>query len=185
MKTISDIKERLQKPVVFVGMMGSGKSHVGLVFARHLDLSFHDSDKIVEKRAGCSVSEIFEQFGEDKFRSAEQNAIFELLKNGPAVISTGGGALLNAGIRHAIQEKAISIWLKADISTLADRVGADPKRPLLAGKDPSEVLADLMKVRIPLYEQADITIDTTGLAVEKTVEASINGLCEFLNKDRF
>lgn len=177
MKDVIDfLRANLQKPVVLVGMMGSGKTHVGGKLASKLELPFFDSDKIVEEKAGCSVSEIFEKFGEDKFRAAEKRAVLETILAGGCVLATGGGAVLDDETRSAIRDSAISIWLKTDIAESLRRMEKNDDRPLLKGDDREKILRDLMEKRAPYYAQADIQIETGASGVEKTLESLIKAL---------
>ncbi len=177
---IEQIKLKLSKPIALVGMMGAGKSHIGSALSQSLDLEFFDSDKEIEDKAGQSVADIFENFGETKFRDAEQNTILELLGRKPCVIATGGGAFVNDEIRAALLDKAIVIWLDADIDTLWQRVQKSKVRPLLHTEDPRARLQTLLEQRNPLYGQAHIHIDTSGQTRQPDV---IKALYEFLNAD--
>jgi len=145
--------------LVFVGMMGCGKSAIGRMVAAALAVEFHDSDAEIEKAADMSVAEIFEKFGEEEFRRGEQKVIERLLGEGPLVLALGGGAFLNPETRSIIAERATSIWLTADIDVLLARVNRKPgKRPLLARGDPGEILAELSKARSPIYALADLEV---------------------------
>lgn len=148
------------KTIALVGMMGAGKSSVGRRLAKALDLPFRDADEAVEEAAGRTISEIFAQLGEPAFRDGERRVIARLLEEPPHVLATGGGAFVNAHTRALIKEKAVSVWLKADIPVLVKRVGKRNNRPLLAGKDPAEVLSRLAEERYPAYAEADIVVET-------------------------
>lgn len=179
---IDVIKNKLSKPIVLVGMMGSGKSHVGSLLSRSFEIDFYDTDKVVESRAGCSVKDIFEKFGEERFRAAEQNTILDLLrKEKVCIIATGGGALVNPETLREVKAMSISVWLKADLETLVHRVSGNKKRPLLNNRNAKDVLLNLMKEREQFYAHADLHIETDPHSVETTVERSIKALCDFLN----
>jgi shikimate kinase len=153
----------MRKPdqtLVLVGMMGAGKSSVGRRLAAVLDMPFRDADAEIEDAAGCSVSEIFERFGEAQFRAGERKVIARLLDESPCVLAAGGGAFMDAETRAAIQEKAISIWLKAPIDLLLDRVSRKDSRPLLKTQNPRQTLERLAKEREPVYAQADLTVES-------------------------
>lgn len=180
---IGFIKAQLKMPVVLCGMMGTGKSHVGRELAKVLGLEFKDSDSLVEERAGRSIADIFESYGEKKFRESEQKVILQLLEQPPQVISTGGGAVMTPGVMEAINQKSISVWLKTDIPHILERVSGGEKRPLLKEKDPEKVLADLMEKRVPYYARADIHIETTQGDVRKTLSSLTRALSAFLKKD--
>jgi shikimate kinase len=164
------------RSVVLVGLMGAGKSSVGRRLAQTLDLPFFDADDEIERAAGCSVSEIFAQMGEGAFRDGERRVIARLLDGPPHVLATGGGAFMNPETRALIAEKAISIWLKADLDVLVRRVGRKPGRPLLHGRDPRQVLQDLAKLREPAYALADITVDSAEAPHSAAVHAVIEAL---------
>lgn len=182
---MENIKDELRTPIVLVGMMGAGKSHVGSALARQLDLEFFDSDKLVEERAGCSVSEIFERFGEEKFRESEKNVILNLLNGPPCVVATGGGAIANEETLHAIKEKSLSVWLNPDIDILVERVDGRGGRPLLDGQSPKEKLSELLDKRKAMYAQADITLDIHEDNKAETMKRLIKLLSEQLNSARF
>lgn len=154
------IKTNLSKPIVLVGMMGAGKTHIGRLLAKNLELEFHDSDSLIEEKAGMPVPEIFEVFGEDKFRSSEELTILDLLEKPPCVIATGGGAVMNEAVLKALQERSISLWLDADIEDIYERIKDHKNRPLLQTENPKETLRILMEERRALYEKAAITVTT-------------------------
>ena len=151
---------RLDKTVVLVGMMGSGKSAVGRRLAQALGLPFRDADSEIEAAAGCSVNEIFSRFGEAGFRAGERKVVARLLAEPPHVLATGGGAFIDAETRKRIKSGAISVWLRADIELLLARVTRKTTRPLLKDGDPRQVLETLMRERAPIYAEADITVES-------------------------
>src|SRR5271154_5592836 len=122
---------RPEKPVILVGLMGAGKTTVGRRLASAVGLPFIDSDQEIVEAAGCSIADIFELYGETIFRDLEQRVLLRLVSSEPCVIATGGGAFINPAIRAAIREKAISVWLKADLDILLERVSRRDTRPLL------------------------------------------------------
>ncbi|MDX1975290.1 MAG: shikimate kinase [Rickettsiales bacterium] len=168
----------LTKPVVLVGLMGAGKSTVGRRLASNLGVAFIDSDQEIVEAAGCSISDIFELYGETIFRDLEQRILLRLLSSQPAVIATGGGAFIQPVIREAVKEKALSVWLKADLDVLVERVSRRDTRPLLRTGDKGLILNKLMEERYPIYEQADITIDSSSGPHETVVDAIIESLRE-------
>ena len=147
-----------RRPLVLVGMMGSGKTSTGRCLARRLGLEFVDADAEIEWAAGMSIAEIFARHGEDYFRDGERRVMARLLGEGPRVIATGGGAYVNEATRARITAGALSIWLKADLDVLWRRVRRRSHRPLLRGADPEGTLHALMESRYPIYERADITV---------------------------
>lgn len=110
------------KTIVLVGLMGCGKTSIGRRLAKRLDLPFCDSDQAVEEAAGCSLKEMYSCFGEDEFRKGEFKVIKRLLNESTCILATGGGSFVTEETRQLIQEKAISVWLKADLETLLARV---------------------------------------------------------------
>lgn len=141
-------------------MMGAGKTTVGRRLAPLLGLAFHDADAEIEKAAGMTVSDLFAVHGERSFREGEARVIKRLLEGAPHVLATGGGAVTNAETRALIAEKALSIWIKADIDTIARRASRRGDRPLLKNGDPRETLKRLISEREPYYAQADIHVDS-------------------------
>lgn len=146
------------RSIVFVGLMGAGKTVIGKQVAAMLSLPFVDSDHEIEAVSRMTVPEIFEAYGEQEFRALEQRVILRVLDNGPQILSTGGGAFINDSTRAAILSQSVSVWLKAELDLLMERVSRRQNRPLLKVADPRAVMADLMAKRYPVYEKADITI---------------------------
>ncbi|THD56874.1 shikimate kinase [Phenylobacterium sp.] len=165
-----------RRTIALVGLMGVGKSSVGRRLASALDLPFRDADSEVEAAAGRSISDIFTDLGEEAFREGERRVIARLLDQEPHVLATGGGAFMNGQTRALIKSNAVSVWLKADLDVLARRVSRKDTRPLLAGKDPLEVLQAQADVRYPAYGEADITVETGDAAHHVTVEQVIRAL---------
>ena len=137
------MKKKLKKPIVLVGMMGSGKSTVGRKLAKKIDLRFYDSDNIIEGREGLSITDIHEYMGQKYFQEKEEETIKEILDYGNIVLSTGGGSFSNPNIRNIIKEKATCIWLDANINTILERVSRRNTRPELIGKNNKEVIQDV------------------------------------------
>jgi shikimate kinase len=155
---IRRLVERLDRPVVLVGMMGVGKSTVGKKLANLLHLDFHDADDAIEEAAQMSVSEIFERFGEPSFRDGEKRVIARLLGGGPSVIATGGGAFAQDETRELILAGGIAVWLDAEVDTIVERVRRKDNRPLLHGGDVREIVTRLKAERAPFYAQAPIHV---------------------------
>jgi shikimate kinase len=172
------IRARLgTRSIALVGMPGSGKSSIGRRLAPRLDLPFVDSDaKIEEAAGGMSIAEIFTKHGEEEFRSLEARVIARLLDDGPSVISTGGGALINAGTRALLHERAITVWLRAEIAVLMRRVRRKTDRPLLAGKDPEETLKKLLSEREALYASSRIVVTSREGPHEAVVESIVESI---------
>ena len=160
----------LTRPLVLVGLMGAGKSKIGRQISIDFDIEFIDTDAEIETIAGMSIAAIFDLYGEEKFREIEAREISKLLKGKPAVISTGGGAYMQEKTRAIINQSGLSVWLKASPETLAERISNTDSRPLLRGKDPVKTLQQLAKERYPLYQEAELVIDTDGLSLAKAIE---------------
>jgi shikimate kinase len=166
------------RPIALVGLMGAGKTTIGRRLALRLGLPFVDADAEIEIASGMTVAEIFERFGEAHFRDGERRVIARLIDGAPKVIATGGGAFVQDDTRALLLERALVIWLDADVPTLVDRVRRRNTRPLLKGKDPGAVLMALAAVRNPLYAEAQIRIASKASPHNDTVEAIITALAE-------
>lgn len=163
-----------------VGMMGAGKTTVGRRLAPRIGVPFFDADNEIEQAAGMSVAELFRRHGEKSFRQGEAKVIERLLDGTPSVIATGGGALLDAETRQHIAEKAVSIWIKADIDTIVRRASRRGTRPLLKTGDPREIIKKLLNERGDYYAAADIHIDTQPGPHINTVNLIIEMLSDYL-----
>lgn len=161
------------RALVLVGLMGAGKTTIGKRLATKLGLPFVDADSEIEAAAGLSIAEIFERYGEAYFRDGERRVIARLLCGEAQVIATGGGAFMNAETRVLIKQRAISVWLDADVTTLVQRVRRRDTRPLLKGRDPMVVLSELAALRNPIYAEADIHIRSDPAPHQATVERII------------
>ena len=157
------------KTIVLVGLMGVGKSCIGRALARLYDLPFSDADAEIESAAGCSIEDIFGLYGEEEFRDGERRVIARLLEQPARVLAAGGGAFMDPRTRDRIRERALSVWLRADIDILLRRVGRRVNRPLLKADAPRAVLERLIAERYPVYAEADITVETTREAPAETV----------------
>ena len=171
----------LRRPLVLVGLMGAGKSKIGRQISTDFEIPFIDTDDEIEKVAGMSIAAIFDLYGEDKFRAIEAREIKRLLEGKPAVISTGGGAYMQQETRQIINQLGLSVWLKAAPETLAGRISNTDSRPLLKGKDPVKVLKELAKQRYPIYQNAELVIDTDGLSLTKAIEKVKTTITSYLN----
>lgn len=165
------------RAIVLIGLMGVGKSTIGKRLAARMALPFVDSDREVETAAGRSIAEIFTNYGEAQFRDGERRVIARLIDGAPKVIATGGGAFMNEETRALILDRAIAVWLDADIDVLADRVRRRPgSRPLLHGRDPRAALAEFATARNPVYALAPIHVRSGPLPHHETVEAIVRAL---------
>lgn len=164
----------LNRSLVLVGLMGAGKTSVGKRLATMLGVPFTNSDHEIVEAAGMSIPEIFSNLGEPAFRDGERRVIGRLLADRPGIIATGGGAFIEPGTRAEIKEHGRSVWLRADVDVLWDRVRDRPGRPLLATANPRATLADLLERRAPIYAEADVTVDSRrGLSHEAMARAII------------
>jgi len=166
----------LERPIVLVGLMGVGKTQLGQHLAEKLGWPFKDSDHEIERVGGLRINEIFDRFGEEKFRELECRVIGEVLSGEPIVLATGGGAFAQAATRDVIQSRAISVWLRANLETLLHRTQHSKHRPLLQTGDPAKVLADLMERRYPIYEHAMLAVDTDNFTRWQTLDVVLDRL---------
>jgi len=154
--------------LVFLGMMGSGKSSIGSLVAKKLKLDFIDVDKEIEKELGQTISKIFETKGEDYFRKYEEKITLKILKINPIVISLGGGAFVNKVIRKEILKNHISFWLNWKIKTLLNRIKNSKKRPIAFNSTENELI-DLIKKRSNIYSKALYEIKCDKLSKSEIV----------------
>ncbi|MGJ4729460.1 shikimate kinase [Luteimonas sp. SDU101] len=147
--------------LVLVGPMGAGKSSIGKRLGQRFGLAFLDADREIEIRTGATIPTIFECEGEAGFRARESATLSDLLSGRGQVIATGGGAVLDAGSRQRMRERAFVVYLQVSLPRQLDRLARDRSRPLIAGDDREQVLRRLALQRAPLYEEvADLRFDT-------------------------
>jgi shikimate kinase len=174
------VRERLgNHPIVLVGLMGAGKSSVGRRLAEKLRFAFVDADHEIEAAAGMTIAEIFAEHGEAYFREGERRVIARLIANGAQVLATGGGAFINDETRARVRDHGVSVWLKADLPLLMKRVMKRQDRPLLKTEDPEAVMKDLIAKRYPLYEQADVTVESRDVQHGQMVNDVIRALVQW------
>ena len=161
-ETARRIKAALDRPLVLIGLMGAGKTRMGGLLGKALGLPFIDADREIEAAAGMTIGDIFAEYGEPAFRDLERRVIRRLLDGERLVLATGGGAVMQPETAELIQEKALTVWLKADLDTLTERTGRNERRPLLKGRDARGVLEELMTARYPVYEKAALHVDSHG-----------------------
>jgi len=166
----------VSRTVALVGLMGAGKSTVGKRLAGVLGRTFYDSDVEIEEAAGLSIPDIFSIHGEPEFRRGERKVLERLLTYKPHVLATGGGAYMDPDTRTLMREKAVTIWLSADLDTLWRRVSKRGHRPLLKSDNPKSVLARLFEERSPIYSEADIIIKSIDGPHSDTVDAIYEAL---------
>jgi len=165
-----------RETIALIGLMGVGKSSIVRRLASALGMPFRDADAEIEAAAGRSIFDIFVQFGEEAFRDGERRVIARLLNEPPHVLATGGGAFADEQTQKLIREKAVSVWLKADLEVLARRIGRRDTRPLIAGKDPLEVLQAQALERYDVFATADVIVETGETAHHVAVDAIIKAL---------
>ena len=168
------------KTIVLVGLMGSGKTSIGKRLAKRLELSFFDSDIEVEQAAGYPIKEIYDIFGEQSFLDGEQRVIKRLLDQPTHVLATGGGSFAYDPTRKIVKEKAISVWLRADIDTLVARVSRRSDRPMFTDSNHHEVLEKLIAERYPVFEEADVHVQTLDEPTNATVDRVIQAMSDFI-----
>jgi len=160
--------------------MGSGKTSIGRRLAARLGIQFIDADTEIEAAAGSSIHDIFELHGEQAFRDGERRVIGRLLDGPVHVLATGGGAFMTDETRARISDSAVSVWLRASLDTLVKRVERSrTRRPLLEAGDSREILSALVDERYPVYEEADIIVETGEGPHEPVVESIVQELRAF------
>lgn len=172
-----------RRSLVFVGLMGAGKTVIGRRVAGILGLPFIDSDHEIETVSRMTVPELFATYGEEEFRALERRVIARLLRHGPQVLSTGGGAFMNEATRRAIARQGVSVWLKADLDTLMHRVAKRQNRPLLNTEDPRAVMQRLMDARYPVYGTAAVTVQSRDEPKEIIAGEVVASLAAFLEEE--
>lgn len=182
--TVADsLKDRARaalgsRNLILVGLMGAGKSSVGRIVASQLAIPFIDSDLEIERVSRMTIPELFAAYGEIEFRALETRVMKRLLKSGPRVVSTGGGAFINDRTRKHIKKGGLSVWLKADLDVLWDRVGKRDTRPLLKTENPKQTLETLMNARYPIYAEADLTVLSRDVRKEIMADEVLKALIE-------
>ncbi len=177
MSLYSGILKYITKPIVIVGLEGSGKTTVGRRLARKLNMPFFDSDQQIINKFGLNITEIYNEKGENFFKEQEHETLKELLQKGQSILSTGGGTFVAKNNFDLIKNHAVSVWIKTDIETVISRIVKKTNRPVLASGDKREILEKLMEERFPVYEKADIQIETS---IELNHMEVVDGIIELL-----
>ncbi|MDI2112317.1 3-dehydroquinate synthase [Commensalibacter nepenthis] len=162
-------KKLINHPIALIGLMGAGKTTIGKKLAQALSIPFVDSDQEVEKTAGCTIADIFEQYGEEEFRRVEHEVIRRLIKQSPIILATGGGAFIHPKTRALLKEQTTTIWLHCNVETLLERISQHTHRPLLNSGNKRHILSNLMMTRYPIYAEADLIIPCHNNLVETTL----------------
>lgn len=158
------------RSIVLIGLMGAGKSTIGRRLAARLGLIFKDADLEIEAAAGLTIPDIFAIYGEPSFRDGEERVIARLLRAGPLVLATGGGAYLREATRARIADCGVSVWLKADLDVLMRRVRKRGNRPLLQTEDPEATMRGLIEVRHPVYAGSDVVVHSREVSHDRVVQ---------------
>ena len=167
-----------KKTIVLVGIMGAGKTTVGKILADRIGIQFVDADQEIERAAGCTITDIFEKYGEAEFRKGEERVISRILSGQPCVLATGGGAFMSQATRLLIKKTATSVWLRVSFEVLAKRLEKRSGRPLLQTVDPQQTLRALINKRYPIYNDADLIVDAKDDAVDITVSKVVECLAD-------
>ena len=158
-----------KKNLVFLGMMGSGKSSIGFLISKKLNLQFIDIDNMIEEKAGLKISNIFKDKGESYFRNLEEKITLKILKKSNIVISLGGGGFINEKIRNEVLNNNFSFWLDWDSEILLQRIKNSEKRPIALNSSDQEI-ANLIKKRSKIYSKAEFKINCNKLTKTEIVK---------------
>jgi shikimate kinase len=171
----------MKKIIALIGLMGVGKSTLGLKLANSLNYYFIDSDQEIEDREKKSINDIFAQNGEKYFREAERKLIEEITsRDENIIISLGGGAFINEASREILQQRALIIWINASVNVILQRIGNKANRPLLNQTDKRKTLEDLARKRFPIYSQSDLKFNTG----EESHEVIIQKIKKYLKNEK-
>ena len=175
---IKIIKEKLDRPIVLVGMMGAGKTYLGQQLAKALELPFYDSDDEIEARHQMSIKDIFAKHGQEKFREFEYEVIEGLLSRSPHILSTGGGAVVEDDTQTIMYEKGLMVWLNPSVKTIWEQVKDEiAHRPLIAtSANPQKVIEDLLIERSPRYACSDLQTNDETNNVESLLKMTADYL---------
>ena len=176
--------KKIDKIILLVGLMGSGKTSVGKRLAKKLNLPFVDGDQEIEKAAGLSLVDVLKCFGEEEYRESKKRVMKRLLQGSPCVLASGGGSFVADQTRALAKLHAITIWLKADIDVLYNRTAGRKHRPFLEGDDShlKNKLEKYISEEYPYYSEADIVVETKEEQVDNTVQRVIGAINQFLSK---
>jgi len=158
------------KNIFLVGFMGAGKSTVGKILADKIGYGYCDADKFIEEQAGTTITQIFADHGEQYFRDLESESIEVLASNDKQVVATGGGVVQRDRNWNAMKKNGLTIYLKASVETIWERIKDDNSRPLLQVENPVNAARELLKKRTPMYEKADIIISTDNLSLKQVAD---------------
>ncbi|OPZ78319.1 MAG: Shikimate kinase [Alphaproteobacteria bacterium ADurb.Bin438] len=174
--------KKINKSIMLVGLMGCGKTSVGMLLSKHYKMPFFDSDVEIEKASNISISDFFANYGEAEFRKGEEKIISRLLNDEPSVIATGGGAFISENTRSMANENALTIWINADVEVLYERTSKSDRRPLLKNTDIRAKLTNLLNERQKFYSQAKIVVPTYKETARSTSRRVIKAIDEYLKQ---
>lgn len=163
--------------------MAVGKSAVGRNLARKLKRRFVDLDRVIEKKEGKKVREIFSEKGEPYFREVEKQALAEVLEQSDQIIATGGGVIMDQGNLDLLKEKSLLVCLTASTEVILKRVGNGSKRPLLKGNNRQERIEQLLGERAKQYGQAHLSVDTSDVPIDQVVDKIVEQLEAAVSQD--
>ena len=175
---MNDVKLK-HKNIFLIGFMGAGKSTVGKILANKIGYKFLDADKVIEERAGTTITQIFAEHGEPYFRDIESATTESLASGNKQVIATGGGVVQRDRNWDAMKANGITVYLKATVEAIWDRIKDDTSRPLLQVENPVKTARDLLDKRTPMYEKADIILITDNVPPDQVA----NEVLELLLKE--
>lgn len=178
--------KKIDKIILLVGLMGSGKTSVGKRLAKKLNLPFVDGDQEIEKAAGLSLVDVLKCFGEEEYRAGEKRVMKRLLQGSPCVLASGGGSFVAEQTRQLAKPNAVTVWLKADVDVLYNRTAGRKHRPFLEGNDShlKNKLEKYISEEYPYYSEADIIVETKEEQVDNTVLRVIEAINTFLSSTK-
>jgi len=178
--------KKIDKIILLVGLMGSGKTSVGKRLAKKLNLPFVDGDQEIEKAAGLSLVDVLKCFGEEEYRVGEKRVMKRLLQGSPCVLASGGGSFVAEQTRQLAKLNAVTVWLKADVDVLYNRTAGRKHRPFLEGNDShlKNKLEKYISEEYPYYSEADIIVETKEEQVDNTVLRVIEAINTFLSSTK-
>jgi len=177
------VRDRLDRPIVLVGLMGAGKSTVGRRLARRLQLPFIDSDTEIEDAVGLPAGEVFERYGEEEYREGERRLVARLVESQEVrVIATGGGVFVDPVTRKLLKERGLTIWLDAPVDVLVQRTSRRDTRPLLKTPDPKATIEQIAALERAAYAEADIHVRSGSSGHADVVDSIIEAMETFLDR---
>lgn len=180
---MTDFEWKINKSIALVGIMGAGKSHLGRLLSKKLHMPFIDTDQEIVGAAGITIQDIFEQYGYEELQALEERVLKRVVKTPHQIISTGDGVFVSEQNRTILKKHAVTIWLRADLSLILNRTTRREHRPLLNIGDPKDILEDLIHERYPIYNQADIIVDSEDVSPGKMIHKILQALEDYQAKN--